>query len=634
MEQKQWSKLPLGAITAKGWLLAQLTAQRDGLTGALEEIWEDVGPNSGWLGGSGESWERGPYYCDGMVPLAWLLGDKNLLQKAEKWVEWSLQSQREDGFFGPASNDDWWPRMVMLKVLVQQYEAAGDDRILTLMKRYFAYQLQKLPEQPLRDWGKFRVAENLYAVLWLYERVPDDSLLELAKLLLKQGYDWSAFFADLPYKGSIRAYMDWQQVQTAKLEVDLRTEEFPDYMPSHIVNVAMGLKYPALRYRITGEQQQLESLQAGLQSLYQYHGVANGLFTGDEHLSGNSPEQGSELCAVVEMMFSLELIAEITGESGWLDLLERVAYNALPATIDKQFRTHQYLQQVNQISCTIAPRNWYNNEEDSNIFGLQPNFGCCTANMHQGWPKLVQSLWMGTPQGMAAMAYAPCEMSCTLPNHHVVSWREDTCYPFKNSVCLTLSASAKEQFELRLRLPEWSEGYGLLVNGAPWSAEQVPGWLVLNRSWQNGDQVELHLSAPVRQSHWYANSVALESGALVYALDLGGHKSCVADRPSRFGDWELLPQREWNYLLLPDTATRQTKPIATPEANLFETPEQLDYLEVEAERAAAWTQVRNSAAPPPHSPMEAAGEGCKLTLLPYGATMLRITQFPWRHITK
>ena len=74
--------MPLGSIAAKGWLLQQLRLSADGLTGHLDEVWEDVGPNSGWLGGTGESWERGPYWCDGLIPLAYILNDKELLHNS------------------------------------------------------------------------------------------------------------------------------------------------------------------------------------------------------------------------------------------------------------------------------------------------------------------------------------------------------------------------------------------------------------------------------------------------------------------------------------------------------------------------------------------------------------------------
>jgi hypothetical protein len=75
-------------------------------------------------------------------------------------------------------------------------------------------------------------------------------------------------------------------------------------------------------------------------------------------------------------MFSLEILFRVFGDIEFADILEKIAYNALPATIDKEFLTHQYDQQVNQIMCSHAKRNWYNNLDDSNVFGLEPNFGC------------------------------------------------------------------------------------------------------------------------------------------------------------------------------------------------------------------------------------------------------------------
>jgi hypothetical protein len=57
----EFQLLPLGSVQPKGWLRRQLEIQANGLSGHLDETWPDVGPKSGWLGGTGEAWERGPY---------------------------------------------------------------------------------------------------------------------------------------------------------------------------------------------------------------------------------------------------------------------------------------------------------------------------------------------------------------------------------------------------------------------------------------------------------------------------------------------------------------------------------------------------------------------------------------------
>ena len=119
LAQNAFYMLPLGAVRPAGWLKNQLQIQAKGLGGHLDETWADVGSNSGWLGGMGESWERGPYFLDGLVPLAYLLDDDRLKAKAQKFVEWTLTHQASDGMIGPSSNNDWWPRMVTLKALAQ-----------------------------------------------------------------------------------------------------------------------------------------------------------------------------------------------------------------------------------------------------------------------------------------------------------------------------------------------------------------------------------------------------------------------------------------------------------------------------------------------------------------------------------
>ena len=199
LREKPFVKLPLGAIRAEGWLRDQLQRQADGLTGHLDSVYPEVmGPRNGWLGGDGDVWERGPYWIDGLLPLAYILGDERLIEKTHPWVEWALGSRQPDGYFGPAEDRpfespaiqrdnarDWWPKMVMLKVLQQYYSATGDERVIELMRAYFRYQMRELPKTPLGHWtfwGEQRGGDNLGIVYWLYNITGDEFLLELGDL--------------------------------------------------------------------------------------------------------------------------------------------------------------------------------------------------------------------------------------------------------------------------------------------------------------------------------------------------------------------------------------------------------------------------------------------------------------------
>lgn len=79
------------------------------------------------------------------------------------------------------------------------------------------------------------------------------------------------------------------------------------------------------------------------------HGLPHGMFSGDEDIHGNDPVQGTELCATVEAMYSLEQIISISGETHYMDALERMTFNALPAQTTEDFYHRQYFGIANQV---------------------------------------------------------------------------------------------------------------------------------------------------------------------------------------------------------------------------------------------------------------------------------------------
>ncbi len=309
--------LPVGAVRPRGWLLDQLKIQAQGLTGHLDEFWPDVGLNCGWLGGKGHDWERAPYYCDGLVPLGHILDDQTLIVKAQKYVDWILNSARPNGAFGP-TNNDWWPRMVVLKVLMSHYEATRDGRVLELMTNYCRFQQRLLLGRRLENWGAARGADNLLAIHWLYNLTGDAFLLDLADQIKAQT-------------------MDWATLQAKYAVGDLLIGEHLFHMATHVVNNAQGIKTPAVFYVQTGDAWEREAGRLSITQLMRHHGQPNGIWSGDEHLNGTDPTSGTELCAVAEYMYSLEEMLRIVGDPFYGDTLERVAYNALAGDLQARY---------------------------------------------------------------------------------------------------------------------------------------------------------------------------------------------------------------------------------------------------------------------------------------------------------
>ena len=605
-----YSILPLGAVMPQGWLKQQLTIQAKGLTGNLPKFWKDLGPDNGWLGGKGESWERGPYYMDGMVPLAFLTQDPELLEMAEKWVGWTLDNPRPDGAIGPVSCKDWWPLGLMCKTLTQYYDATGDARVIPVMTRFFAYMKTELPQRPLFEWAKMRWADTALSAIWLYNRTGDPELLEVSKLLMSQGHDYAQQFSNFePYS---KASPNWN-------------------FENHGVNAGMAYKTPGIMFQLTGDEKFKKAVYDGIRNLDKYHGQAGGTFAADECFAGTSPTQGTELCSVDESMFSFENLMAMFGDPLMGDKLERMSYNAWPATFSPDMWAHQYDQQANQVVCRIAEdRIYVNNFADSNIFGLEPNYGCCTSNMHQGWPKFAAHLWMGTPDGgLAAIAYAPCEVNAQVggrPVRVVVQ----TGYPFRETIRIEVQAGAGARFPLALRVPAWAgQATVHLGDNAPERLE--PGaYHRIEREWAGNTIVTLQLPMDVRLQRRYHNSVALERGPLVYSLKVGDEWRAVRDDPPH-SDWEVYPTTPWNYAMRLDL-DHPERSVQFEERPVGDCPFSPDgapvWATAQGRLLPMWVLEHNAAGPLPDSPAESDAPLEALTLIPYGCTNLRVTEFP------
>ncbi len=653
-----YRRLPLGSIRPEGWLRDQLLTQKRGLTGHLDQFWLT---NSVWKGGDSEetrdqlrgvAWSRaGKFmvkYLAGLMPLAHVLDDQELKQRSDVYLNWILDSGRPDGWFGQDREFPGWNRhhlvemnSLVLLILIEYYDVSQDKRIIPLMTNYFRYLHETYESFPQQEHWGVRIGEHIVSAIWLYNRTKDPMLLELLEKLRTKSFNWSLFFTHFPWRDHRKTPADFRWAgHTAQ-----------------VYNNARAIKYPSLWYLRTGDTFYRDAFYAALRNLDRFHGQLGGRFSGDEHLAGKSPVQGTELCAIALYMYSLEKSIEVFGDPVLADRLEMLAYNCLPATITPDFWAHQYDQQSNQVLVSIDERNWTSNRASANIYGLMPNYPCCLAGMHQAWPRLVQHLWMATPDGgLAAIAHAPCRVTAKVADGTEVSIREETEYPFDGELQFQISTPKPVTFPVYVRVPTWAAGAKLTV-GAVARAVSAGSMAKIERQWSNGDVFALQIPLKVATETRYNRSVSIRRGPLYFALRIGKRYQRVSldNEPNTMSieykgavDWEIHPTTAWNYGLMIDREAPQRSvsvrkrpltgyPFADRgdmiydhgknayEAWQFDAPL---VMSIKGKRIPAWTMKNNSADVPPQSPVRSAETVEELTLVPYGCTRLRIAEFP------
>jgi hypothetical protein len=603
--------LPLGAVRPEGWLFRQLHRQVEGLTGHAEEVFPELGPANAWRGGTGDDWEKGPYYLRGLIALAFVLDHPRLRTRAGGWVDAILSGQREDGQIGPASNFDWWPRMVITSSLRDYFEATGDGRVAPALLRYARYMAAAIPEHPLQDWARARVADQIDTWFWLYNLTGETFLLDLADKLKDQGNRWNAFFAELAV-----------------------SEE--DFHPLHGVNVSQAMKYPVVGYQRSGLEGDRALFGTAWRNLREAHGLAFGMWSGTERLAGRADHQGVELCSMAEQLLSNAIALKVLADPAVGDEQERIAYNLLAAATGTEFRQYQYYTLPN---APVAKRNrrgalpFADDHGDDLLLSPHSGFHCCCYNLHMAWPKFVQNTWMATGDGgLALVAHGPTSVSTRIAGVNV-SITSNTDYPFGDTISLEITAGSPVRFPLLLRIPSWCKRPKVRI-GEEILAAEPNTFARIDRVWRTGETVVCDFPSEVSTSFAASGAVSVWRGPLAFSLRIEERAVRVTADAGGFEELELLPVGAWNYALClygknaPLRASLRHSTVAANPWNPVTAPLRL---EVSARRAPEWTLAYedNLAETPPESPVLDVGSEEIVTLVPMGCQTLRITAFPW-----
>lgn len=625
-------KLPVGKVQPKGWLRKYLELQKDGLNGKLGTVsaWLDKNNNQ-WLSDVGDhGWEEVPYWLRGYCSLAYILDDEEMKRESQVWFDAVLANLKDDGFLGPHNyengNPELWAQMVMLWALQTYYEHSGDQRVLDAMTDYFKWEMNVPDSQFLKGlWQEKRGGDNLWSVLWLYNRTGDDSILPLIDKLHRNTSDWT-MKDDLP---------NW-----------------------HGVNVAQGFREPATYYMYTGDSDMLNATYNAFDIMRQRYGqMPGGMYAADENAREGyfDPRNGAETCAMVEQMASDEILMGITGDPFWADHCENVALNSFTAAMTPDMKALRYITSANM---AISDEKLHGPSIDNNLRGMLSmspfSSRCCQHNHGMGWPYYAEHLVMATADGgLATMLYAANETSALVADGKNVTLTETTNYPFDDTVTLTLNTEDAVAFPMYLRIPEWAEGASVKVNGVAQPAADAAGkYVCLNREWNDGDVVELTMPMSVSANVWQQNkgSVSVNYGPLTLSLKIDEisepHDSRDKDFVQDDSHWQegvdaslwpcyvLRPGSDWNYALKVDKDNLPVEfSVVKKDWPADDFPFTLESVPLEFHakgvQIPSWGYDETGMTDLlPTKYVERSNTDTPLTLVPMGAARLRIAAFP------
>jgi DUF1680 family protein len=197
---------------------------------------------------------------------------------------------------------------------------------------------------------------------------------------------------------------------------------------------------------------------------------------------------------------------KFTGEAKYGDWIEKLVYNGIGAALPMGANGQTFYYSDYRLG------------GGRKIFHQDGNWPCCSGTLPQAMADYHNIIYFKDPTSLYVNLFAPSEV---IWNHdgHEVKIEQETAFPEADTTNLTIRTSAKVAFNLKFRVPRWSRGVTVRINGEEQNIDCRTGsWAVIQRTWSSGDkviiQLPMHLAlAPIDKQH--PNRVAVTYGPVV-----------------------------------------------------------------------------------------------------------------------
>ena len=615
--------LPPGTVEPGGWLRDWCLAAKNGYTGHMDDV--DIAFQQAWaadynMTGNRLNWpqgawpyEGGGYWFDGLARLGFVLHDDELLAQAKRRLGVLLDHSNPNGILflwwldrnNPADMesikcDHGWPIWacgLLGRAMAAYYDGSRDPRVLKTLET--AYSGNR--ELALRGWS----LSNPWPAYETYTWTGNKDIAATLTML---------FSADAGGANTL----DWSWDRYRRMPNPAPGAEQND----HVVHFLEATTPWALGYLWTGDRKYLETTLAWQGMVERDSMQPSGVPVADEFYGPTGAFRATETCDVAGYLWSQVFLLAIAGDGRMADRAERAMFNAGPATVSRDFKTHVYFQSPNRVAdgsppCPHGP------QASGGSYRLKHSPLCCTAALNRVVPNYVMHMWMATyDNGLAATLYGPCKVTALVADRVPVTIECRTDYPFNEHIEMAVRPAKEAAFPLSLRIPGWCGSPGLKLNGEALPATpDANGFVRIMRRWKAGDSIQLHFPMIARITGGRdANAdgapyAAVSCGPLLMALPIAD-----TDGPNTPD-----PAAVWRYAV--DWHDGKAEVERGPMPPQWDWP--LDAplkLRIPAV-AIDW----NPAPEAPRLPAQPAADGkpaAQVTLVPFGCTKFRVSMFP------
>jgi len=228
----------------------------------------------------------------------------------------------------------------------------------------------------------------------------------------------------------------------------------------------------------------------------------------------------NESCATIGYALWNWRMLTITGQARYADQLEQVLYNGVLSTISLDGTKFFYRNTLRQVAELPFRLRWSNQRVP------YISCFCCPPNIIRTVAEVSSYAYSLTDKGVWVNLYGSNALDTKMPDGSALKLTQQTDYPWDGSIRFTISDVPDRELSLFLRIPGWSRGARIRVNGA--SLDHIPEreeYYEIKRAWSKDDRIELLLpmTAQLIEAHPLVeetrNQVALRRGPLVYCLE-------------------------------------------------------------------------------------------------------------------